>query len=83
MDSPQELSPRMLSHFTRIDYDLHMAFIAVTARGGEETQVGVARYMFGDVLNGNDKMLRLATRLGFSARLNEADPRLMRIEVNL
>ena len=126
MDSPQELSPRMLSHFTQIDYDLHMAFIAVTAQGGGELEVGVARYvadndrqmcefalvvaddwqkrgigtllmqtlaataraarvraMFGDVLSGNDKMLRLAARLGFSARLNEADPRLMRVEMNL
>jgi acetyltransferase len=126
MDSPQELSPRMLSHFTQIDYDLHMAFIAVTAQGGGRLQVGVARYiadndrkmcefavvvaddwqkkgigallmqtlvaaaraarvrvMFGDVLSGNDKMLRLAARLGFSARVNEADPRLMRVEMNL
>jgi acetyltransferase len=126
MNTPQELSPRMLSHFTRIDYDLHMAFIAVTARDGRETQVGVARYvadearqacefalvvadewqrkgigallmealmaaarkagirvMFGEVLGGNDKMLRFVTGLGFTASPNEADPRLIRVQANL
>lgn len=48
MDSMRELSPRMLSHFTRVDYDLHMALIAVTERGGRETQVAVARYVADD-----------------------------------
>jgi len=126
MDSLRELSPRMLSHFTRVDYDLHMALIAVTERDGRELQVGVARYVadagrqsgefalvvadewqqkglgtllmqalmaaaraarmrviFGDVLPGNHKMLRLMARLGFSTRFDEANPGVMRVEATL
>jgi acetyltransferase len=45
MDSVRELSPRMLSHFTRVDYDCHMALIAVSVQDGNEIQVGVARYV--------------------------------------
>ena len=45
MDSVRELSPRMLSHFTQVDYDGHMALIAVSERDGNEIQVGVARYV--------------------------------------
>ncbi len=45
MDSVRELSPRMLSHFTRVDYDRHMALIAVSGQDGNEIQVGVARYV--------------------------------------
>ena len=45
MDSVRELSPRMLSHFTRVDYDRHMALIAVSGQEGNEIQVGVARYV--------------------------------------
>jgi acetyltransferase len=45
MDTIRELSPHMLSHFTRVDYDRHLALIAVTARDGGETQIGVARYV--------------------------------------
>lgn len=44
MQALQELSPTMLVRFTQIDYDREMAFIAVTDVGGEETEVGVARY---------------------------------------
>jgi acetyltransferase len=47
MDSMRELSPKMLSHFTEVDYDRHMALIAVNERDGTETQVGVARYVVG------------------------------------
>lgn len=43
-DAVRELSPRMLSHFTRVDYDGHLALIAVTEREGREIQIGVARY---------------------------------------
>jgi len=43
MEVLRELSPQMLSHFTRIDYDRHMALIAVTPGG--ERQIGVARYI--------------------------------------
>jgi len=44
-ETVRELSPRMLSHFTRVDYDRHMALIAVGERDGHEIQVGVARYV--------------------------------------
>lgn len=43
MESLHELSPRMLAHFTQIDYDRHMALVAVTPCSGRE--VGVARYI--------------------------------------
>jgi len=45
MDTIRELTPQMLVRFTQIDYDREMAFIAVTDAGGEETEVGVARYV--------------------------------------
>jgi len=45
MDSLRELSPRMLAHFTSVDYDRHLALIAVAEGVGAETQVGVARYI--------------------------------------
>ena len=44
-DGFRELSPRMLSHLTRVDYDRHLALIAVIERAGREIQVGVARYV--------------------------------------
>jgi len=45
MDSVRELSPRTLKHFTQIDYDFHMALIAVEDRNGNDVQVAVARYV--------------------------------------
>ena len=45
MDGLRELSPRMLSHFTEVDYDRHMALIAISGRDGAEIQIGVARYL--------------------------------------
>jgi acetyltransferase len=48
MDTLRELSPQMLSHFTHVDYDRHMAFIAVTGEGARETEIAVARYIVGD-----------------------------------
>lgn len=45
MDTLRELSPQMLSHFTRVDYDRHMAFIAVSGEGAQETEIAVARYI--------------------------------------
>ena len=48
MDSLRELSPRMLSHFTQVDYDRHMALIAVTRDGGKETEIAAARYVVTD-----------------------------------
>jgi acetyltransferase len=48
MDTVRELSPRMLTHFTQVDYERHMALIAVTADKGSEVQVAVARYVADD-----------------------------------
>jgi len=48
MDSLRELPPQMLSHFTRIDYDRHMALIAVSLVEGREIETGVARYVMID-----------------------------------
>lgn len=45
MDTLRELTPQMLVRFTQIDYDREMAFVAVVAEGGRETEVGVARYI--------------------------------------
>jgi len=45
MDTLRELTPQMLVRFTQIDYDREMAFVAVVAEGGRETEVGVARYV--------------------------------------
>jgi acetyltransferase len=45
MDAIRELSPQMLAHFTHVDYERHMALIAVTGDGAGEAQVGVARYI--------------------------------------
>jgi acetyltransferase len=44
-DALRELSPRMLAQLTRVDYDRHLALIAVTEHAGRETQIGVARYV--------------------------------------
>jgi acetyltransferase len=40
-----ELSPQMLARFTQIDYDREMALVAVVIVGGQETEIGVARYI--------------------------------------
>lgn len=122
-DGVRELSPRMLTHLTRVDYERHLALIAVTEQGAREIQIGVARYiadadrsrcefaiavadgwqrrglgtrimealmaaarsagmreMYGEVLAGNRKMLEFAAKLGFRARADESDPRLLRVE---
>jgi acetyltransferase len=46
MDALRELSPPMLSHFTSVDYDHHMALVAVSLTP-RETEVAVARYVVG------------------------------------
>ncbi|MEK6592438.1 MAG: N-acetyltransferase, partial [Pseudomonadota bacterium] len=48
MDTLRELSPQMLSYFTHVDYDRHMALIAVIDAGGQETEIAVARYIVAD-----------------------------------
>jgi len=45
MNSVQNLTPKMLSRFTQIDYDREMAFIATTTnKQGETIEIGVTRY---------------------------------------
>lgn len=126
MDMVRELSPRMVAHFTQVDYDRHLALIATADRNGRELQVAVARYvaaadgercefavvvadawqrkglgrvllealmaaaratgirvMYGDVLAGNQRMLRLMESMGYNARFNARDPRLIRVEKTL
>jgi acetyltransferase len=126
MDSLRELSPQMLEHFTRVDYDRHMALIGVARSDGTDTQIGVARYVAGDdrrrcefaiviadgwqqkglgrglmralmgaargagidtmegeVLASNHRMLRFTAALGFKARFDDQDPRMMRVVANL
>ncbi|MFN7087918.1 MAG: GNAT family N-acetyltransferase [Burkholderiales bacterium] len=48
MDSLRELSPQMLSRFTQVDYDRHLALIAVSRTNGTETEIAVARYVVTD-----------------------------------
>jgi acetyltransferase len=45
MQSITELSPKMLARFTQIDYSREMALIAVVYVDGQETEIGVARYI--------------------------------------
>ena len=45
MDAMRELTPQMLAHFTQVDYERHMALIAVATVEERETQVAVARYI--------------------------------------
>ncbi|MBI2317388.1 MAG: GNAT family N-acetyltransferase [Betaproteobacteria bacterium] len=47
LGSMRELPPKKLKYFTEIDYDLHMAFVAVVLREGKEVEIGVARYVGG------------------------------------
>jgi len=44
MSEVRELSPRKLKYFTEIDYDRHMAFVAVVEREGGPLEIGVVRY---------------------------------------
>lgn len=45
MGSVRELPPKKLKFFTDIDYDRHMAFVAIIMREGKELEIGVARYV--------------------------------------
>lgn len=45
MGALRELDESMLNRFTQIDYDKEMALIAVSCENGQETEVGVARYV--------------------------------------
>jgi len=48
MDSVRELTPKMLAHFTQVDYDRHLALVAVTEQDGREIEAGVARFVADD-----------------------------------
>jgi acetyltransferase len=45
LDTLASLSPKMLTHFTEVDYDRHMALIAVHDHDRVPTQIGVTRYV--------------------------------------
>lgn len=45
MQPIRELPPAMLEHFTHPDYDREMALIALLDQGGNEEEIGVARYV--------------------------------------
>lgn len=45
MQNLRELPPQMLARFTQIDYEREMALIAVVQQDGDETEIGVARYV--------------------------------------
>ena len=45
MSTLKELTPAMVAHFTRPDYDREMALIAVVPEGTGERQIGVCRYI--------------------------------------
>jgi acetyltransferase len=47
MSELRELSPTKLRYFTQIDYDRHMALVAVVERGDSQVEIGVARYAAG------------------------------------
>ncbi len=47
MSELRELSSRKLKYFTEIDYDRHMAFVAIVEREGMPLEIGVARYAAG------------------------------------
>jgi acetyltransferase len=72
MQSITELSPQMLARFTQIDYNREMALIAVVNVDGQETEIGVARYItnpdgksceFAIVIADNWQRLGIAHRL--------------------
>jgi acetyltransferase len=45
MQSLNELTPEMLVRFTQLDYNRELALIAVQEKAGEESELGVARYV--------------------------------------
>jgi acetyltransferase len=49
----QELPRELLIRFTQIDYDRELALVALVARGAEQLQVGVARYVMTDPSTAN------------------------------
>ena len=45
MSSLRELSEKKLKAFTEIDYDRHMAFVAIIVEDGKDVEIGAARYV--------------------------------------
>ncbi len=59
MHAVNELTPEMLSRFTKIDYDREMAFVAMAYVDGHELMVGVSQY----VINPDKKSCEFAVAL--------------------
>jgi acetyltransferase len=75
METVRELSPRMLAHFTQVDYERHMALIGVTAGKDGEIQIAVARYVADDGLRHCEFAIVVADawqRKGLGTRLLQA-----------
>ncbi len=126
MDMLRELTPRMLTQLTDIDYHDRMALIATVRDGEHEEEIAVGRYcaepdgercefaivvadawqhkgiatiimrklvyaarerglkwMVGEVLTSNHKMLQFVAKLGFKVALDPEDPTLMRATLEL
>ena len=59
MHALNDLTPEMLSRFTKIDYDREMAFVAMHYENSRETMVGVSQY----VINPDKKSCEFAVAL--------------------
>lgn len=80
MQRLHELTPEMLVRFTQIDYDREMALIAVTrSEQGEETELGVARY----VINPDGESCEFALVVDDRWRHRGIGSRLMRALMNV
>jgi acetyltransferase len=69
-----ELSPRMARWATHVDYDRHLALIAVVYRDGREVQVGAARY----VVQGDGETAEFAVAVADAWQGRGVGERLMR-----
>lgn len=78
-ETVRELPPWMLSHFARVDYDRHLALIAVSERDGHEIQIGVARYVAG----GDGERCEFAIVIADDWQGKGLGTRLMRVETKL
>ena len=47
MSTLKELPPGKLKYLTEIDYEKHLALVAIIERDGEQIEIGVARYIAG------------------------------------
>jgi acetyltransferase len=56
MHAMKNISPKMVSHFTQVNYGRDMALVALVTQGGRERQIAVARY----VTNPDDRSCEFA-----------------------